>query len=1037
MDKKLELIVSFLCFLTFILIPASGSSEGKKEYRCVRLTKEPVLDGRIREDTAWADIPEAGDRFIDLKNKKPVSKQTYFRMGYTSQSLFIGVRCEEPDIERIKAELGDTGPLWTEDSVEIFIQPAGRQEYFQFIVNAVGSRYNDTGVRDIGSMFEAQAHVGRDYWSIEVKISLKVFKAVPVKGEKWAINICRNILSGGPSHTTWAYLDGVYHEPKNFGKMLFADPPSRQEGAKAIKQKKTTLKAEEKSEQSLEETFLFSTPFSGTYLCTFGEVPRRINFVHGPYVAPRLSPDGKKILFHSRQPTGKIGVWLTDRQGAKAERLTDGDQAQWSVDGKRVVFRRNGGIIEKELASGNERVIISNELHHFGFASYFPDGRIIFVEKNEKIFSVEPGGESNLQLLAEGEITSTPKCSPDGKNLAYSDGANIYLMDVMEKKITQLTTAGGVQAWPMWSTDSRSICYCQSSEAFAGPWDIYHVELENPQTVGLVMRDKDVSPDWGGLSPLTNLKAQVKGGNIDLRQTEDEVAVENDWLVFSVSSKENNIFLIPKKEKNSGSRIFLVLSDRQDKVAAKIKSVKVLKNDGENVALKVSFRSENRKVMETVFRVPRSSPTVEIEPVKNMSKVSLRTSISLAVLPDRFANDLIFQPDKYPASTIRLAKTAFLLGCLPQDGSMIMVITPSDKQTITLVKGGKKDSFEAIETLTEKKKIFISVLPHPGLWRLAEIKRNFDTDKYETQWSAPFHALWRLAVTTKEKNYSAMWDEKSLDELGQPCFAIEKFSKPPQSAVLYAYGRDLHTPLDILTPMDILRDALSMEKYKNILDIEGIRTYRTAEEWVPFLNLFFNEKRQSGILEVFAGVFPAGTEGVKSVATHLGNDVLNLLRGLDSRINEYESFLLELKNFCQLNKKENVAGLLNSIAERAEDLQEMCANLPLTEIEEVSNAIDVVKRIFDTGEGRGSGNKEFEDFSKISKIALSERQKVLTEYRDFIKKIRDEAGFIVAEESRLKDVGEDIRRLTQNILRKRYYLEGDWRGEKPLKGDLK
>ena len=65
-------------------------------------------------------------------------------------------------------------------------------------------------------------------------------------------------------------------------------------------------------------------------------------------------------------------------------------------------------------------------------------------------------------------------------------------------------------------------------------------------------------------------------------------------------------------------------------------------------------------------------------------------------------------------------------------------------------------------------------------------------------------------------------------------------------------------------------------------------------------------------------------------------------------------------------------------------------------------------------------------------LALSQRQKVLTEYREFVKNLRDEAALMVTEEPGLRDISERIRRLTQGILRNRYYLEGDWRGEKPL-----
>jgi hypothetical protein len=75
---------------------------------------------------------------------------------------------------------------------------------------------------------------------------------------------------------------------------------------------------------------------------------------------------------------------------------------------------------------------------------------------------------------------------------------------------------------------------------------------------------------------------------------------------------------------------------------------------------------------------------------------------------------------------------------------------------------------------------------------------------------------------------------------------------------------------------------------------------------------------------------------------------------------------------------------------------------------------------------------EFYRFWKASGTALSERQEILKRYRDFVKGLRNKAGIAITEEPGTKDTSEEIRGLAQNILRERYYLEGDWRGEKPL-----
>ena len=97
---------------------------------------------------------------------------------------------------------------------------------------------------------------------------------------------------------------------------------------------------------------------------------------------------------------------------------------------------------------------------------------------------------------------------------------------------------------------------------------------------------------------------------------------------------------------------------------------------------------------------------------------------------------------------------------------------------------------------------------------------------------------------------------------------------------------------------------------------------------------------------------------------------------------------------------------------------------------------DVVKK----GIKRGSWTnfrKEYKDLSSLSRAALSERQKVLDAYRELAKRVRDEAGLQIILTPQIKEQYEAVRKMTRDILRNRYYLEGDWRGEKPLRGGIR
>lgn len=214
----------YICYLAALLcfLFSLENVLGEEIYSCHYLSQEPVLDGQLEKDPAWKDICQS-DYFFTLHSKIPALKKTFFKMGYTPDALYIGVQCQEPVPRKIKAEFTDDGPLWEEDSVELFISPKACDRYSQFIINSIGSRWSQLTQIPLKN-WQASSHKGKDYWSTEVRIPFENFFAIPQKGEVWSANVCRNIYTGGDKHLTWVQLDtGGFHQPDHFGKIIFMD----------------------------------------------------------------------------------------------------------------------------------------------------------------------------------------------------------------------------------------------------------------------------------------------------------------------------------------------------------------------------------------------------------------------------------------------------------------------------------------------------------------------------------------------------------------------------------------------------------------------------------------------------------------------------------------------------------------------------------------------------------------------------------------------------------------------------------------------
>ena len=213
-------------------LPRSVSAE-EKVYRCRRLSREPVLDGRVAGDRAWEGVSAAAS-FVRVGDHAPASKKTTFRMGYTPQALYIAVECEEPETSKITATRGDGDiGICFDDGVEVFLFPEGAESYYQFMVSAVGSRWNGIGLgRPYFPLWKWRARTrrGEAGYSVEIRLPFEVFLTIPGKGEKWTGNVCRNTLTSGDRHTTWAHLTYGFHEPYDFGSIVFADAIRPREG---------------------------------------------------------------------------------------------------------------------------------------------------------------------------------------------------------------------------------------------------------------------------------------------------------------------------------------------------------------------------------------------------------------------------------------------------------------------------------------------------------------------------------------------------------------------------------------------------------------------------------------------------------------------------------------------------------------------------------------------------------------------------------------------------------------------------------------
>jgi len=214
-------------------------------------------------------------------------------------------------------------------------------------------------------------------------------------------------------------------------------------------------------------------------------------------VDPALSPDGKSILFTSTRGR-TTGIWTVRLDGSAPRRICDGDQAEWSPDGRRIVFRRNGRIVTRDLARRAETEITPEDWTLCSGPSWSPDGgSIAFAARRgsgNALYVVAAGGGKPTKVY-DREGACEPHWSPDGRRIVYETETHICTIRPDGTKNRLITYYGGVQRYGRFSPDGTALVFCQAASP-QGPWELYVVPSGGGPPERLTEGGSDMHPDW-------------------------------------------------------------------------------------------------------------------------------------------------------------------------------------------------------------------------------------------------------------------------------------------------------------------------------------------------------------------------------------------------------------------------------------------------------------------------------------------------------------------------------------------------------------
>ncbi|MFO7997638.1 MAG: DUF5916 domain-containing protein [Bacteroidales bacterium] len=219
-----KLFVPFFIFLLFFpafSIQAARAFNEPAKTIAVRTSEPPHLDGSL-SDPAWekANIASGFNQY-DPHNDRPASHETFVRVLYDDDALYIGAFMYDPSPDSILTELGlrDSGDNLNADRFWVDINPFNDGiNGFRFQVSASGVQTdlnmsgagNGGGFRRGDSNWDAvwESSVGRteDGWIVEMAIPYAALRFPHGEAHEWGINFWREIRRKRES-SSWNFVN--------------------------------------------------------------------------------------------------------------------------------------------------------------------------------------------------------------------------------------------------------------------------------------------------------------------------------------------------------------------------------------------------------------------------------------------------------------------------------------------------------------------------------------------------------------------------------------------------------------------------------------------------------------------------------------------------------------------------------------------------------------------------------------------------------------------------------------------------------------